>query len=56
MNKAVSLMNGEVDVESSPGVGSVFRVRLPLACREEPYLAASPGEMARQPAAAGEQG
>ena len=36
-------MNGDVTVESQPGTGSVFHLRLPLDCREPASTPAAPG-------------
>jgi signal transduction histidine kinase len=37
-------MNGDVTVESEPGTGSVFHLRLPLDCREPQSTPAAPGQ------------
>ena len=39
----VQAMRGSIEVASEPGKGSVFTVRLPLVCREEPKGLPGPG-------------
>jgi CheY-like chemotaxis protein len=37
-------MGGEITVESKPGEGSIFHLRLPLDCRSAPTDVAQPGQ------------
>ena len=46
--RTVHLHDGSIEVESTPGVGTTFRVRLPQAHVEEPMHAVAPAAQTRR--------